>query len=55
MLKISGKVEKPNTYNVFNSNISFFILVRTSLMSACLGFMANKLCRLFTTHLILYK
>ena len=24
-IKISGKVDKPNTYNKFNSNISFFI------------------------------
>ena len=25
MIKISGKVDKPNTYNGFRSNISFFI------------------------------
>ena len=24
-IKISGKVDKPNTYNRFSSNISFFI------------------------------
>ena len=30
MIKISGKVHKSNTYNRFSSNISFFILWRTS-------------------------
>ena len=30
MIKISGNVDKPNTYNVFSGNISFFILGRTS-------------------------
>ena len=30
MIKISGKVDKSNTYNGFSSNISFFIRERTS-------------------------
>ena len=30
IVKISGKVDKSNTYNVFSSNISFFIQGRTS-------------------------
>ena len=30
MIKISGKVDKSNTYNGFISNISFFIQGRTS-------------------------
>ena len=30
MIKISGKVDKPNTYNGFSSNISLFIKGRTS-------------------------
>ena len=30
MKKISGKVDKSNTYNGFSSNISFFIQGRTS-------------------------
>ena len=30
MMKISGKVEKPNTFNGFSSNISLFIQRRTS-------------------------
>ena len=30
MIKISGKVDKPNTYNGFSRDISFFILGRTS-------------------------
>ena len=29
MIKVSGKVEKPNTYNGFSSDISFFIQGRT--------------------------
>ena len=31
MIKISGKVDKLNTYNGFSSNIPFFIQRRTSL------------------------
>ena len=31
MIKISTKVDKPNTYYVFSSNISFFIQRRASL------------------------
>ena len=31
IIKISGKVDKPKTYNRFSSNISFFIQGRTSL------------------------
>ena len=34
MIKISGKVDKPNTYNWFSSDISFIIQGRTS--SDCL-------------------
>ena len=30
MIKINGKVDQPNTYNGFSSNISFFIQGRTS-------------------------
>ena len=30
MIEISRKVDKPNTYNGFSSNISFFIQGRTS-------------------------
>ena len=30
MIKISGKVDKPNTYNGFSGDISFFIQGRTS-------------------------
>ena len=30
IIKISGKVDKSNTYNRFSSNISFFIQGRTS-------------------------
>ena len=30
MIKISGKVDKSNTYNGFSNNISFFVLERTS-------------------------
>ena len=30
MIKIGGKVNKPNTYNVFSIHISFFIQGRTS-------------------------
>ena len=30
-IKISGKVDKSNTYNEFNSDVSFFINKRTSL------------------------
>ena len=30
MIEISGKVDKPNTYNGFSHDISFFILGRTS-------------------------
>ena len=30
MIKFSGIVDKPNTYNGFGSNISFFIQGRTS-------------------------
>ena len=30
MMKISGKVDKSNTYNGFSGNISFFINRRTS-------------------------
>ena len=30
MIKISGKVDKPNTYNGFSSYNSFFIQGRTS-------------------------
>ena len=30
MIKISGEVDKPNTYNGFSSDISFFIQGRTS-------------------------
>ena len=29
MIKISGKVDKSNTYNGFNGNISFFVNRRT--------------------------
>ena len=31
MIKISGKVDKSNTYDGFSDNISFFIHGRTSL------------------------
>ena len=30
MIKISGKVDKPNTYNRFSNDILFFIQGRTS-------------------------
>ena len=46
MIKISGKVDKPNTYNGFSSDISFFILGRTS--SVTLNFISFFFCLYYT-------
>ena len=43
MIKISGKVDKSNTYNGFTSHVSFFIQGRTSNSEELLHWIKNEI------------